>query len=190
MSNNPHRCLQVIHETVFWRKSQGRSPRDFISELSSVLLVNTDEGWFDWLVLLQAYTNYRCASRLYRFLVFYQTGMLHRATSGSGSLVLLVVSQQTSRRLLHAFRVPWLCYILLPEMLSRASSDSRSLCLYCWHWQIYWLRGLWIISHRSHWRQDRAMQVINLIVHRGVQCMGGARDRINSIGQYRYSPVF
>ena len=48
----------------------------------------------------------------------------------------MVVSQQTCHRSLRAFRMPWLCSILLPEMVSRASSDSRSLCPCCWRWQI------------------------------------------------------
>ena len=52
-------------------------------------------GWFDWFVPLQAY-NYCCASRLYRVLFYGQTGMLCQATFGSVSLILLVVSQQTS----------------------------------------------------------------------------------------------
>ena len=62
-------------------------------------------GWFDWLVLLQAY---KLSSQFSPLLcsLFYQTGMLHQATSVSGSLILLVVSQQTSHWLLHAFRMP------------------------------------------------------------------------------------
>ena len=51
-------------------------PEGFISELSSVLLVNTDGGWFDWLVLLQAYKLSLCFSLLPCSLI-YQTRMLH-----------------------------------------------------------------------------------------------------------------
>ena len=94
-----------------------------------MLLLNSEwGGWFDWLVLLQAYKLSLCFSPLPCSL-FYQTGMFCRATSGSGSLILLVVSQQTSCRLLYAFHAPWPCSILLSEMLelSWASSDSRSL---------------------------------------------------------------
>ena len=59
-------------------------------------------------------------------LLFYQTEMLRRATSGSRSIIMLVVSQQTSRWSFHAFCAPWPCSILPPGTLSRASSDSRS----------------------------------------------------------------
>ena len=79
---SPNRCLLVIHETV-----QGK----FISELSSVFLVNTYGGWFDWIVSLQAY-------KLLLLLCFlplvcsllYQTRMLCRATSGNRSLILYI----------------------------------------------------------------------------------------------------
>ena len=77
----------------------------FISELSSVSLVNTDGGGLTGLYHCRD-TNYCHASRLYHVLFSDQTGTLRQATSGSGSLILLVVSQQTSRRLLRAFRMP------------------------------------------------------------------------------------
>ena len=48
-------------------------------------------------------TNYHRASCLYRVLFSGQTGTLRQATSGSRSLILLVVSQPTSRQLLHVF---------------------------------------------------------------------------------------
>ena len=81
-------------------------PQVFTPELSRVLPVNTCRGWFDWLVLLQAYKLLLCFLPLLCSL-FYQTGMLRWATSGSRSLLLLLVSQQTSHQSLHAFHVPW-----------------------------------------------------------------------------------
>ena len=95
-------------------------PEGFISELSSV------SGLYHcW------HTNYRCASHLLCSL-FYQTGTFHRALSGSRVLLLLVVSWQTSRQLLHAFRVPWPCSVFSPGTLSQGCSDSGSLCPCCW----------------------------------------------------------
>ena len=129
-------------------------PQVFTPELSCVLPVNTNGGWFDWLVLLQAYKLLLCFLPLPCSL-FYQTGTLCQATSGSGSLVLLLVLLQTSRQSLHAFRAPWPSSVLLPEMLSWASSDSGSLCPCCWHWQLYWSRGEWIIWQVPRC-QDRA----------------------------------
>ena len=42
----------------------GALPSGFMSELSHVLLINTDGGWFDWLVPLQAYKLLLCFSPL------------------------------------------------------------------------------------------------------------------------------
>ena len=122
------------------RDNSGINPKDKAREIYiwTVEYITHNKrrwGWFDWLVPLQAYklsSNFLplpCS-------LFYQTGMVCGATSDSGSVILLVVSQQTSRWLLHGFCTPLPCSLYQPGMLSRASSDSRYLCLYCWRWQI------------------------------------------------------
>ena len=114
-------------------KYRAVKPKGFIP---SALLVNTYGKWFDWFEPLQAYKLLTCFSPLPCSVLFYQTGTLLQAT-GSKSLILLVVSQQISHLSLHAFHAPLPCSILPPETLSRASFSSRSLCLYCWNWQIF-----------------------------------------------------
>ena len=93
--------------------------------------------WFNWLVPLSVW-EYKLSSCFLPLpcSLFYQTRTLRQATSGSRSLILLPVSQQTIYQSIHAFRMPLQCSILPPGMLGRANSDSRFLCLYCWHWQI------------------------------------------------------
>ena len=91
--------------------------------------------WFNWLVQL-------CAYKLSSYFLplpcslFYQTGTLHQATSGSRFLILVPVSKQTIYWSIHVFRVPLQCSILPPGTFSWTSYDSGSLCSYCWHWQI------------------------------------------------------
>ena len=85
--------------------SSGVNPEGKAQRLSRRELINTNRGWFEWLVPLLAYKLMLCFLPLPHSL-FYQTGTLRRATSGSGSLILLVVSQQTSHWSLCAFCMP------------------------------------------------------------------------------------
>ena len=106
--------------------------------------------------------NYCRASRLYRVLFSDQTGMLRRTTSGSGSLILLVVSQQTSHWLLRAFHTPWPCSI--PAWNAQSSKISLPMLLVL---ADYWSRGIWIISQVP--LMPEQSQVINWIAHGGVR---------------------
>ena len=139
----------------------------------------TYRGWFDWLVPLQAYIQTIIV--LFAFTMF-SFGMLHRATSGSGSLILLVVFQQAS---FHALRTPLLCSILSPGTLSQASSGSGSLCPYSWRWQIIDCD----YSMNNHKSPTNATLTANWIAHGGVYAYGRFGDGLNKFhGQYRYSP--
>ena len=84
------------------------------------------------------HTNYYRAFHLYHVWLFSATKPERSAVQASASdpTYCLVVSQQISLRLLHAFHVHLLCSILPPGMLSGASSGSGSLYLYCCCWQI------------------------------------------------------
>ena len=93
--------------------------------------------------------------------------------SGSKSLLQLVVSQQTSCRLLHAFRALWPCSVLLPGTLS---SDGGSLCPCCWHWQI--ARSMNNITCPTDAETEPGYKLN--CTRRGT--VGGARDWINSMG--------
>ena len=164
------------------------SPEGFISELSSVLLVNTDGGGLTglYIVPLQANKLLLCFSPLLSSL-FYQSGTPHQATSGSGSLILLVVSQQTSHRSLHAFLVPLSCSILPPGTLSHASSGSESLSPYTVG------AGRFAMSMNNLKSPTNAMHAqpsykLNCIVH--TEGYGGWGKGLNKVhGQYRYLPV-
>ena len=90
------------------------------------------------------HTNHAC--RLYRVLFSTQTGMLHWATSGSRSPILLIVSHCRS---LHGFCAPWPCYILPPEEvwmvpsqvpLTPGQSQVINLIAHdrVWRWAIDW----------------------------------------------------
>ena len=115
--------------------------------------------------------NYYCAFHLYCSL-FYQNGMLCRATSSSRSPILLVVSQQTSSWSLLFSHLE--CSV---EQVLAADPSSP----YCWTLADYWLWRVWIIS-KCHGH----IQVINWIAHAGV---GGYGEGLNKFhGQYRYSP--
>ena len=103
-------CLSWVKPPpkVFTRNTRDSSdvnPESKTQRLSQRELVNTNRGWFEWLVPLLAYKLTSCFLPL-PYSLFYQTGTLCRATSGSGSLILLVVSQQTSHWSLCAFCMP------------------------------------------------------------------------------------
>ena len=94
-------------------------------------------------VPLQAYKLSSCFSSSPCSLC-YRNGTFRRATSGSGSLVLLVVPQQTSRWSLRAFCTPWSCSISWNGQSSnfwRLISPPVLLAL-----ADYWLRGVWITT--------------------------------------------
>ena len=144
----------------------------FIPELSRVLLVNTNGGWFEWLVPLLAYKLSSCFSPLLCSLLP-KLERLHRVTFGSGSLLCLVVTKQTSR---WSFRAPWpYCSpawntqwrkfwwrIFLPVLLALAD---------------YWLWGVWIILQVP--LTSGSSQAINWIAHDRVRW--AAIDWINSM---------
>ena len=82
------------------------------------------------------HTNYHHASRLCRVLFFTKPGVLHWATPGCESFILLVVSQQTSCWLLHALRASWPCffhlersvgYVLTADLSARTVVAGRLL---------------------------------------------------------------
>ena len=123
-------CLPVIHKTVYAWTVECSITRKHLW------------GWFDWLVLLQAYKLSSYFSPLPCSL-FYQTGMPGWATFGSGSLILLAVSQQTSCRLFHGFCV--LTELVLFYRLECSVEQVLTVNLFALALADYWLWGVWIM---------------------------------------------
>ena len=125
------------------------------------------------------HTNYCYASRLS---LFYQTGTFRRAPSGSESLLLLVVSQQTSHRSIHAFHIPWLfsCLecsvkeVLTEDLSARAVGAGRLLIA----------RSMNNITGPTDARTEPGYKLN--CTRRGT--VGGARDWINSMGNTDIRP--
>ena len=120
--------------------------------------------------------------------IFYQTEMLRRATSESGSIIMLVVSQQTSHWSFYAFRAPWHLDCVLFSRLERLveqvlTADPLPALLAL---ADYWSRWVWIISQVP--LMPGQSQVVNWIAHDKVRW--AVIDWINSMAQYRYSPNF
>ena len=139
-------------------------------------------GWFDWLVPLQAYKLLLRFSSL-QCSLFYQTSNLHQATSGSRSLILLVVSQQTHHQSLHAFNAPLLHSILWPRMLIveqvLAADHGRYPTVTCMVVDLLIATSMsYQLSQKSHLCHNHC-QVINLIALTGL--VDGVWDWINSI---------
>ena len=79
------------------------------------------------------HTNYRHASRLHRVLFATETGRsAEQLLAADLSYWLYPSKQVVDRFVLFAS----LDRVLFPEMVSRATSDGRSLCPCCWRWQI------------------------------------------------------
>ena len=121
-------------------------PEEFISELSSVLLVNTYRGGLTGLYHCRHTKSLSCFT--FTVSLLYQTGMFHQATSGSRSLILLVVSQQTSCQSLHAFCGAFTVFYSFTLNAQSSKFWQRiSLSPYCQHWQLDdWSWRVWIIS--------------------------------------------
>ena len=132
-------------------------------------------GWFNWLVPLQAYKLSSCFSLLL-FSLFYQIGTLRQASSGSGSLILLVVSQQTSCQSLHAFCTPWPCSILSAWNVQSSKFWQRTSLPVLLALVDYWLWGVWITSQVP--LTPGQSQVINWIAHGGIQWVGQGTEKI------------
>ena len=130
------------------------------------------------------HTNYYRDFRLQRVLFCYQTRMLHQATSGSGSLILLVESKQASRQSLHASHASLPCSILLPETLSWASSARDSFAHTVDNGRL-----LIVMSMSNLNSLTNAMITARLKIELHSQGYGGWGKGLNKFyGQYRYSP--
>ena len=135
-----------------------------VSELSSVLLVHSDGGWFDWFVPLQAYKLSLCFSSSPCSLSTKTGRSAEQLLAADRSNYWLYPSKQAVNRFVlfaHLDRV------LFPEMVSQATSDGWSLCPCCWRWHII-DRKEYEKQHRSHWRQDWA----RWIAHGGMRWVG------------------
>ena len=147
-------------------------PEGFISELSSVLLVNTDGGWFDWFVPLQAYKLLSCFSPLpcspfwpnrnallsnFWQLIYHSKQAVDCIPANKPSIAscfsctLTVFYSPTWNTQSSKF---WQ-RISLPMLLALAD---------------YWLWGVWITSQVP--LTPGQSQVINWIAHRWVQWVG------------------
>ena len=148
--------------------SSGVNPED-LSELLSVLLVNTNGGWFDWFVPLLAYKLLSCFSplpwSLFRPNRNAPPNNFWQQISHTVSCIPANKSSITlcfSRALTVFYSPPWNVQsskfwqrISLPVLLALAD---------------YWLLGVWIISQVPV--TPGQSQVINWIAHGGVRWMG------------------
>ena len=144
-------------------------------------------GWFDWLVPLQAYKLLLRFSSL-QCSLFYQTSNLHQATSGSRSLILLVVSQQTHHQSLHAFNAPLLHSILWPRMLIveqvLAADHGRYPTVTCMVVDLLIATSMsYQLSQKSHLCHNHC-QVINLIALTGLGRWGVGLNKFHR--QYKF----